>query len=150
MRIGCCWAGTPRFSRDQVRSIPYDQFAPLFDLPGTHWVALFTGPQRDSCPPHPNCERPVLDNLLTTARIMRGLDLMVSVDSMPAHLAGTLGLRTLILLPSSADWRWLTGRDDCVWYPTATLLRATSWGEWRPVIARAAAIIQHLQLQRAA
>lgn len=134
MRIGCCWAGTPRFSRDQVRSIPYALFAPLFDIPHTRWVALFTGPQRDQCPPHPNCERPAIPDLTYTAAELARCDLMISVDSMPCHLAGTLGVTTWTLLPYSADWRWLTDRPDTVWYPRMRLFRAPRWDAWEPVI----------------
>ena len=144
MRIGCCWAGAPRFSRDEVRSIPYATFAPLFDLPGTSWVALFTGPQRDHAPRHANVERPRLDDLCETARYMRQIDLMISVDSLPAHLAGTLGVPTWVLLPFSADWRWLLGRTDSVWYPTVKLYRAERWNDWPPVVDRVAADLRRI------
>jgi hypothetical protein len=144
MRIGCCWAGTPRFSRDVVRSIPYPLFAPLFDLPGTTWTALFTGPQRDDCPPHPNCERPALPTIRDTARQMLQIDLMITVDSLPVHLAGTLGVPTWLLLPYSADWRWLLDRTDTPWYPSVTLYRAPAWDTWPPVIERVRHDLTHL------
>jgi ADP-heptose:LPS heptosyltransferase len=136
MRIGCCWAGSPRFARDTVRSIPYPVFAPLFDVPGTSWVALFTGAARDQAPRHPNLECPDLPDLLTTVRLMRDLDLMVTIDSLPAHLAGTLGVPTLLLLPYAADWRWLRDRDTTPWYPSVTLVRAAKWGDWTDVVER--------------
>lgn len=149
MRIGCCWAGTPRFTRDRVRSIPYDQFAPLFDLPNTEWVALFTGPQRDRHPPHPNCQRPSLPSLTATVAHLQGVDLMITVDSMPAHLAGTLGVPTWLLLPYSADWRWLTDRPDTVWYPTMRLYRAPAWDQWAPIIDQVTRDLQgHPLLQK--
>jgi hypothetical protein len=74
------------------------------------------------------------DDILTLARVIAGLDLLITVDSMPAHLAGALGVSTWILLPKPADWRWLEGRTDSPWYPSVRLFRQTRAGEWRPVL----------------
>ena len=70
---------------------------------------------------------------------MRSLDLMVAVDSMPAHLAGALGVPVWTLLSADADWRWMERREDTPWYPTMRLFRQPSPGAWEPVIARVAA-----------
>jgi ADP-heptose:LPS heptosyltransferase len=78
------------------------------------------------------------DDVVATARLMRALDLVVSVDSMPAHLAGALGARAWVLLHADPDWRWMRNREDSPWYPTARLLRQRRPGEWRPVLARVA------------
>ena len=72
---------------------------------------------------------------LSTARIVRALDLVISVDSMPAHLAGSLGIPTWILLQRDADWRWMNDRSDSPWYPTMRLFRQRCAGDWEPVIA---------------
>ena len=73
---------------------------------------------------------------LTTARVMRGLDLIISIDSMPAHLAGALGVRTWTLLQKDADWRWMIDRNDSPWYPTMRLFRQQQAGDWQPVVAQ--------------
>ena len=72
-----------------------------------------------------------------TAKIIAGLDLVISVDTAVAHLAASLGKPTWVLLPArGADWRWLRGRDDSPWYPTARLFRQRSPGDWEPVLRR--------------
>jgi len=73
-----------------------------------------------------------------TAALIESLDVVVSVDTAVAHLAGALGKLVWVLLPHDADWRWLRGRDDCPWYPTARLYRQEKPGDWEPVIARVA------------
>ncbi len=66
---------------------------------------------------------------------MRSLDLLISVDTSVAHLAGSLGKPLWVLLPYVADWRWLTGRDDSPWYPTARLFRQSAARQWDEVVA---------------
>ncbi len=74
------------------------------------------------------------------ARVLRALDLVLTVDSLPAHLAGALGVPTWTLLHAAADWRWMTDREDSPWYPTMRLFRqdAARPGDWAPVLARVA------------
>ena len=72
--------------------------------------------------------------LLRTARAIGAMDLVISIDSMPAHLAGALGVPVWTLLPHHADWRWLSGRCDSPWYPTMRLFRQPRPGEWSAVI----------------
>jgi ADP-heptose:LPS heptosyltransferase len=67
---------------------------------------------------------------------MRALDLIISIDSMPAHLAGALALPTWTLLQKDADWRWMDDRESSPWYPTMRLFRQRRSGDWQPVIAR--------------
>jgi hypothetical protein len=73
---------------------------------------------------------------LATARLMRALDLVVTIDSMTAHLAGALGVPVWTLLHADPDWRWMLGRDDSPWYPTMRLFRQALAGEWEPVLDR--------------
>ena len=73
------------------------------------------------------------DALELAARI-QALDLVISVDTMLAHLAGALGVRTWVLLPFDADWRWLVDRTDSPWYPTLRLWRQPRPGDWRSVL----------------
>jgi ADP-heptose:LPS heptosyltransferase len=83
------------------------------------------------------------DDLLDVARAMRAMDLMISVDTMAAHLAGALGIRTWTLLQHDPDWRWMEGIDHSPWYPTMRLFRQAQSGEWRPVIDRVRAALAH-------
>jgi len=82
------------------------------------------------------------EDLYQPARIMRGLDLVISCDSMPAHLAGALGVPVWTLLHREADWRWLDGRDDSPWYPGMRLFRQDQAGDWASVVARVAAALK--------
>ena len=79
------------------------------------------------------------DDVAEAARIIRTLDLVISVDTMPAHLAGALGVPVWTLLDAAADWRWMDGREDSPWYPTMRLLRQDAPGAWEPVIAHVVA-----------
>lgn len=76
---------------------------------------------------------------------MRALDLVISVDSMPAHLAGALGVQTWTLLQRDADWRWMIEREDSPWYPTMRLFRQDQSQEWEPVMARVAVELQQFK-----
>jgi len=87
-------------------------------------------------------------NLFDYARVVRGLDLMISVDSMPAHLAGALGVPVWTLLHTEADWRWLDNRDDSPWYPTMRLFRQEQPGDWSTLIQRIAAELNKLIKQK--
>jgi ADP-heptose:LPS heptosyltransferase len=71
-----------------------------------------------------------------TAALIANLDLVITVDTAVAHLAGGLGRPVWILLPYAADWRWMTGRDDSPWYPSARLFRQRRAGDWGDVLDR--------------
>ena len=77
-----------------------------------------------------------LEDFADTAAVISQLDLVISVDTAVAHLAGAMAKPVWILLPSAPDFRWLVGRDDSPWYPTARLFRQTKLGDWPSVIAR--------------
>ena len=79
--------------------------------------------------------------------MIANLDLIVASDSMIAHLAGALGRPTFVVLRQIPDWRWLLGRDDCPWYPTARLFRQTTDGDWQPVFTQIAAAVRALAAQ---
>jgi ADP-heptose:LPS heptosyltransferase len=64
------------------------------------------------------------------------MDLVITIDNSTAHLAGALGVPVWVLLPFAPDWRWLLGREDCLWYPTMCLFRQTEPGDWRSVVER--------------
>ncbi|HEX6648927.1 MAG TPA: hypothetical protein VF075_05295, partial [Pyrinomonadaceae bacterium] len=84
------------------------------------------------------------DNPLDDAHVMRSLDLVISVDTMTAHLAGALGQRVWTLLAVDADWRWLLNRSDSPWYPTMRLFRQRDAGQWDAVIDEVAAELRRM------
>src|SRR3954447_4672553 len=132
-RVGIVWRAG---EWDERRSIPFEQLDPLFRIPGISWYSLqqtVTSFER-----HDRVEPLAACDALTTARCMQALDLIVTVDSMPAHLAGALGRPVWTLLAHDADWRWMLGRTDTPWYPTMRLFRQQAAGDWGPVIAQVA------------
>jgi len=128
---------------DERRSIPIHLLSPLAQIPGVDLHVLQRGAALAECPA---CfgTRSGADDVLQAARVMRALDLVITVDSMPAHLAGALGVPVWTLLIDDADWRWMTGRDDSPWYPTMRLFRQPSPGDWPSVIRRVAAELRAL------
>ena len=92
----------------------------------------------------PVTELPHDDDVYGTARMMRDLDLVIAADSMPAHLAGALGVPTWTLLHTEPDWRWMIDRDDSPWYPTMRLFRQRQPGDWAEVMERVAARLRAL------
>jgi tetratricopeptide (TPR) repeat protein len=146
-KVGISWQGSPTFVLDKGRSIPLSAFAPLAEVPGIRLISLQKRPGAEQIATVPFGRRveEVLDvadtgadAFLDTAALVACLDLVVASDSMNAHLAGALGRPTFVALRRVPDWRWLLGRDDCPWYPTARLFRQTTEGDWRRVFARIA------------
>jgi hypothetical protein len=133
-RIGLIWQSG---GWDPRRSIQTGELEPLLGVPGVEWVALQQGPAMAEWPRSwgPVWTTPDPAEL---ARRMVELDLIVSVDSLPVHLAGALGRPTWTLLHADPDWRWMLGRDDSPWYPSMRLFRQPRAGDWESVISRLA------------
>ena len=113
---------------DPRRSVPTRQLAALARLPGVHAFSL----QLDE--PIPGaCDISTAD-VWTLARRVQALDLVITVDTMLAHLAGALAVPTWLLLPAEADWRWMAERQDSPWYPTLRLFRQPAPGDWSSVL----------------
>jgi len=132
---------------DGRRSIPLSRLAPLAAVPGVGWHVLQRGPALENWRDGFGVVSGS-DDVCEVAGVMRSLDLVISVDSMPAHLAGALGRPTWTLLHHDADWRWMEGRDSTPWYPTMRLFRQPRAGEWEPVIERVAAELTRLARNR--
>jgi ADP-heptose:LPS heptosyltransferase len=81
-------------------------------------------------------EIPMIRDTVEEAAELQRLDLLITVDTLSAHLAGALGVRTWTLLPTDADWRWMEDREDTPWYPTMRLFRQSKPGDWESVLAR--------------
>ena len=140
-RAGFVWSGQPSHKNDANRSIPLARLAALFEDPPVQCVSL----QSDLRDADGEVLRG-LPNLVDlggefrdfadTAAVISLLDVVISVDTAVAHLAGALGKPVVILLPHAADFRWMRDRDDTPWYPTAKLFRQPAFGDWDSVIAR--------------
>ena len=145
-KVGIVWRSG---KWDTRRSIPFTLMERLQDVPAVTWYILQRGPGLEEWGGGIGVLSPA-DTILDQARVMRSLDVVISVDSMPAHLAGALGVRTWILLHAESDWRWLDHREDSPWYPTATLFRQERAGEWAPVVARVQRALEHIAAKRCA
>lgn len=138
-KVGIVWAGSPSHKNDQNRSISLDYFIPLLDMEEFAFYSLQFGGQSKDIKFFGLSDNIVdlqddLDDFAATAAVMAELDLIISVDTSTAHLAGALGKPVWTLLPFVPDWRWLLGRDDSPWYPSMRLFRQTSPGDWQGVI----------------
>ena len=133
-RIGLVWAGNPAHARDSERSIPALALAPLAALPGVAWFSF----QLDQAelPPLPNLVSlaPCLGDFSDTAFALSEMDLLITVDTSVAHLAGALGIPILLLITHQPDYRWLLEREDSPWYPTLRLYRQPRFGDWAAVL----------------
>lgn len=145
LRVGLVWRAG---NWDERRSVPLPLLAPVAEIPGVALHLLQRGPALAELPPGFGIVSGS-DDVTEAARVMRALDLVVSVDSMPAHLAGALGVPVWTLLHTDPDWRWMEGREDSPWYPTMRLFRQARPGEWGPVVARVAAELRRRAGERA-
>ncbi len=138
-KVGIVWAGSPSHKNDQSRSMSLDYFKPLLDVEGLAFYSLqFGEPSQDIN--HFELGGAIVDlsgdleGFTATAAVLAELDLIITVDTLTAHLAGALGKPVWTLLSFVPDWRWLLGRDDSPWYPSMRLFRQNSPGDWRGVM----------------
>lgn len=143
LRVGLAISGSAEHPEDQLRSIPAALLQPLLESPGVEFhlvqkdvreadvAVLRNAPDVRNHAGH-------LDDFVDTAALLSTLDLLVSVDTSVAHLAGALGIPVWLLLQSNADFRWMRLRTDSPWYPTMHLFRQTTPRRWEPVVARLA------------
>jgi hypothetical protein len=140
LHVGIVWAAG---DWDPRRSIPPELLAPLGEIPGIELHIFQRGAALSDSPPW-RALMPQWHDILEEARLMRALDLMISVDSLPAHLAGALAVPVWTLLHREADWRWLKKRNDSPWYPTMRLFRQECGKGWVSVIANVASELASL------
>ena len=140
-RIGIVWQGNPKHRWDRHRSFSLEYFQPLAGMPSVQLYSLQKGvPAEDLA--HFSRRHGLIDlsarleDFTDTAAAMRNLDLVITCDSAPAHLAGALGVPVWIALSSMSDWRWLSQREDSPWYPTLRLFRQKRQGDWDDVFGR--------------
>lgn len=151
LRAGFVWSGQSSHKNDSNRSIALPRLSALFENPRIRCFSL----QRDLRDANGEALRELpnlvhlggeLRDFADTAAVISLLDIVISVDTAVAHLAGALGKPVLILLPYAADFRWMRGRDDSPWYPGAKLYRQPAFGDWDSVTARAADELRRLAL----
>lgn len=152
-RIGLAWSGSPGHGNDRRRSIAFAQLLPLLEAD-----ADFVSLQPEYRPADRalvaadghilDCADQLTD-FAATAGLVEQLDLVITVDTSVAHLAGAMGRPVWVMLPFAADYRWMTEREDSPWYPTMRLFRQPSPGDWGSVIARIIATIGQLPPHRA-
>lgn len=135
-KAAIAWKGNPAHKRDRYRSIPPASFQPLAKLSGVRLFSL----QKDATDNELRqigAESPIIDlgrlDLAATAAVMMHMDLIVSCDTVIAHLAGALGRPVWLALSCTPDWRWLLHRQDTPWYPTMRIFRQSALGEWNSV-----------------
>jgi hypothetical protein len=143
LRVGLAWAGRPKHPSDVRRSLLLATLAPLGGVEGAVFYSLQKWDEQRQAARPPAGMRLVdcageLSDFDQSAGLIQNLDLVITVDTAVAHLAGAMGKPVWTLLPFSPDFRWMLDRSDSPWYPTMTLLRQRAAGEWEPVIREAA------------
>ena len=146
-RIGLVWGGSPDHLNDRNRSIEPELFRPLVETPGVSALSLLVGRDGEAGRVFGDVVTdlaPDLGDFADTAAAIANMDLVISVDTAVAHLAGALGTMVWTLLPFNSDWRWMLGRDDSPWYPSMRLFRQEKCKDWEGVIERVAAELADL------
>lgn len=146
LRVGLCWAGQPKHLNDRNRSLTLETLRPLLAVPGIEWFSLQKGDSAEAqLEPFNACslksgQRKItvlseaLASFVDTAHAVAHMDVVISVDTSVAHLAGAMDVPSWTLIPFVPDWRWQVNRSDTPWYPRARLFRQSAAGEWAQVV----------------
>ena len=139
LKVGLVWAGNSKMPRDFLRSMPFSNLAPLAQIPDCTFISLQKGDISDEAAQanwldHENIA--ACNDFLDTAALVDNLDLVISVDTATAHLAGALGKPVWLLCRYESEWRWLMEREDSPWYPSMRIFRQPSVDDWPGVIER--------------
>jgi len=143
LKVGLAWSGRSSHPKDKHRSIPFELLQALFEVKGVQFYSL----QKDSTCSHPKLidYTKLFNDFYDTAAFLLNLDLVVSVDTAVAHLAGALGKNTWLLLPDNADWRWFDDQYGTVWYDSVTLFRQPFPDDWVSLIEHIAHRLSTIQ-----
>ncbi|HEY3901737.1 MAG TPA: tetratricopeptide repeat protein [Chthoniobacter sp.] len=154
LRVGLAWAGNPSHTDDRRRSMPVEALVPLLSVPGVSFVSLQVSPhsQLPTVIAATGIHDFVADiqDFADTAALVAELDLIITVDTATAHVAGALGRPVWVMLAFIADWRWGLEREDTPWYPTMRLFRQGRAGDWAGVVERIAGALRRLSPERSA
>jgi hypothetical protein len=146
INVGLTWASSTWNSR---RSVPLGDLLPVLSTPGYRFLSLQQGSRQEEMKNiHPDFRpRPIIsisDDVQRTASFVKQLDLVITVDTMVAHLAGALGKPVWLMLEKFADWRWMMDIADSPWYPTMRIFRQPESGNWRQVASEVARDLERL------
>lgn len=141
-KIGICWRGDAAHGPNKF--MPFEYFARLAQIPGVTLYSLQKQEDNSANSPALQAQGTIVHQFdadfdeshgrfMDTAAVMKNLDLVITVDTSIAHLAGGLGVPTWLVLPFPAEWRWLTERTDSLWYPSMKLFRQKKFGDWDDV-----------------
>lgn len=130
-RVGLHWRAS---DWERQRSMPFECLTPLLETAGITWCSLQQGRRPDEV--HPALHDLSDGGMIEAAQRVKGLDLVITIDSMPAHLAGALGVPVWTLLIRHPDWRWMEDRSDSPWYPSMRLFRRAEGESWDGVVER--------------
>ena len=146
LRVGICWAGNPMHDNDRNRSLDPELLQPVFSSEGIECHSLQVGAREVEAESVPDLTALPFSptDFFDTAKLIASMDVVISVDSAIAHLAGALGKEVWILLPFAPDWRWMLSGEDSSWYPSATLIRQNRAGNWGDPITK---ILQKLAVR---
>lgn len=153
-RVGIAWSGNPQHINDANRSCPLSCFAPLFEIQGASFYSLQPG-GGSALRSEPTTRRVIdltdsIGDFADTAALLMNMDLVISVDTSVAHLAGALAKPVWTLLPFAPDWRWQTQRTDSPWYPSMRLFRQHKPRSWQePVQEAAQTLAENIAARRA-
>lgn len=147
LKAGLVWRGNPGHKSDGQRSMAPELLAPLLAVPGISWLSL----QKDARPEELVALGGLVEDVgaqladfADTAAVIANLDLVITVDTSVAHLAGALGKTVWILLATNPDWRWMLDRADSPWYPCARLFRQNAPEDWPTVISAVTAALERI------
>lgn len=145
VRVGIVWTGSPAHPNNKHRSVPVEALRPLLEHPRIEAYSLQAGAgPGELVPPERDWGR---ENLPETAAMMMALDLVITVDTMPAHLAGALGRPVWTMLGFSPDWRWGHRGDTTPWYPSMVLFRQPAPGDFASVVERVARALDNTSVE---
>ncbi|HEY9015108.1 MAG TPA: glycosyltransferase family 9 protein, partial [Gemmatimonadales bacterium] len=150
LAVGICWAGKPTHKNDHNRSAGLEPFMTLLEEPGIDFYSLQKGPRAADLITSGAAAlvRDLsghIDDFADTARFIKQLDLVITVDTAVAHLAGALGVPVWVALSAVIDWRWMRGRSDSPWYSSMRLFRQKSPGDWSVPFKEMKAVLQGIR-----
>lgn len=149
LKVGIVWGGDSNHYTDRDRSCPFQEYQNFLNCPGIQFYSLQKGShQAELADPRVIDLSDQLQDFADTAAMICQLDLVITVDTAVAHLAGALGKAVWILLSFAADWRWLSSRNDSPWYPTARLFRQSQRRDWAGVCQEVTIALKQLLEQR--
>jgi len=141
------WAGQPRHANDHRRSLPAAALTELLHVDTVNWFSLTVGSRQADIAGRPDIVdlAPALADFADTARAVERLDLVITVDTAVAHLAGAMGRPVWLLLPKVGDWRWGRSGNTTPWYPATRIFRQSRLGDWSDVLEQVAQALRQGQ-----